>query len=910
MQDEDEDLRGQLGRLNLAAPAPAAAAPKSDAILALETSIATLTSSIATITNNIDTLTNDIAALTNDISTCKEELKTAETNVATCSDKVKTLPPGEEKDKVTAEREAYIEQVATLGKTLTHLREDKDNKTNDLLKENNLLNVRRLEMDHLLKEKDLLKDNLLEEKDRENRLLKEKTQLLDKEKKEKKKLVQIPADKLSKNFFNKHQGRGHIQLIKFAKACLEAFRADPQQFFAAYVSFVQSSGYGKTRTLMEAAKHEYLVYVCARKTPRAGFPYRSSNACDFLKLNDDDWNPKRASAPEAIFELSLRVLAIYKSALKLKKQKAADQFKGNCVQFWDEAAQYYQDLKTKGTDKTISSLVKQENLNNQAFVMLAIDEASTLLDLNFPGGRTVFRALRATTRRLQEAGVRIVLVLTDTYLQPSSFLPQIHFDSSLRPTQDIEDETKAHKRFPPFILRTSFDALREGNDKLGRPFVAEHAADSKCLQQKLLGASSFDNASRDGLLAAVLVRVAVSISAQSRVSERLVASHMGTLLSVSFDRESLLVTYLSEPALAAAASLLWRKHLPSLLSTLREALVCGAVSAGPVSVGPAGEIAAQVALLVAFDSLCGEDSGLKRTKPLADFLEALLPADSQLKAAEFIPEEHRKGAQVSVLQFVQLPVNFEFTEAVLKELHARQTACVLPPDQAGLLVPYALPDDKYSFVLVQVENWAVDFAETLRKLDPEFVFGGRHVFAKKPCVRVCLQLGDHRIAKRGSHEDPNPTKALELYGVAFRCVTQDQGLVKEMVRLLGMVHDALTIAEDVASRIDGIKGIEGIEGCRGIKGIEGIDDCRDTEGTKDCRDTEGTEDCRDTEGTKDYRDTEGTDDCRDIKSTDDCRDTEGTDDCRGIDNPRSMLKMLHRDLLRLCVQEQQLPLQT
>ncbi|KAH9251323.1 hypothetical protein BASA81_010734 [Batrachochytrium salamandrivorans] len=799
-EEEDEDLRGQLGRLNLTAPAAAASTFKSDAILTLETSIATLTSSIATITNNIAALTNDIAALTKNISTCKEELKTAKTNAATCYAKVKTLPPGEEKDKAMEEREAYIDQVTALDDKMGHLVDEKENKTNHFLKENNLLNVRRLEKDHLLKENNLLKDRLLEEKDRENRLLKEKTQLLDKEKEEKK-FVQVP-DELSENFFKEYRGSGHMQLIKFAKDCLEAFRADPQQFFAAYVSFVQSSGYGKTRTLMEAAKHEYLVYVCARKTPRAGFPYRSSNACDFLKLNDDDWNPKRASALEAIFELSLRVLAIYKSALELKKQDAADQFKGNCGQFWDEAAQYYLDLKTKGTDRTISSLAKQENLKDWAFVMLAIDEASTLLDLNFPGGRTVFRALRATTRRLQEAGVRIVLVLTDTYLQPSSFLPQIHFDSSLRPTQDIEDETKAHNQFPPFILRTSFDALRDGNDKLGRPLVAEHAAKPNYLQQKLLGASSFDNASRDGLLAAVLVRVAVSISAQSRVSERLVASHMGTLLSVSFDRESLLVTYLSEPALAAAASLLWRKHLPSLLSTLREALVCGAVSAGPVSVGPAGEIAAQVALLVAFDSLCGEDSGLKRTKPLADFLEALLPADSQLKAAEFIPEEHRKGAQVSVLQFVQLPVNFEFTEAVLKELHARQTACVLPPDQAGLLVPYALPDDKYSFVLVQVENWAVDFAETLRKLDPEFVFGKGHVFAKKPCVRVCLQLGDHRIAKRGSHEDPNPTKALELYGVAFRCVTQDQGLVKGMVRLLGTVHDALTIAEDVVSRCE------------------------------------------------------------------------------------------------------------
>ena len=66
----------------------------------------------------------------------------------------------------------------------------------------------------------------------------------------------VDAGELEKNFFTEnYRGEGHIQLINYAKACLKVFqkKGSEAKFFAVYIAFVQSSGYGKTRTLMEVA---------------------------------------------------------------------------------------------------------------------------------------------------------------------------------------------------------------------------------------------------------------------------------------------------------------------------------------------------------------------------------------------------------------------------------------------------------------------------------------------------------------------------------------------------------------------------------------------------------------------------------------------------------------------------------
>ncbi|KAH9257972.1 hypothetical protein BASA81_003535 [Batrachochytrium salamandrivorans] len=600
-----------------------------------------------------------------------------------------------------------------------------------------------------------------------------------------------------------YQGEGHVQLIEYAKACLDTFRGDSNKFFAASISFVQSLGYGKTRTLLEAASEEPLVYVCARPAYSFGYPSRSGRACAFLKLDPRAW---LGSPIDAHIDLKVRLLVIYKVASGMSDicKDAKLQFKGSFSPLWDSVDSEYKQVVAnwKGNASASSDRRNEpaaltrliQECASGAFVMLAIDEASLLLDLDFPGGKTVFRAVRLAMRELQTDGIQMVLVLTDTHSNISTFLPPSFLDSSRRPSPN-DAESVVRGLFPPFILRTTFDALRETYG-MGRPLVAEYATNVSFLQSKLLCADTADKANADGLLAMVLVRVAVHISPQSRVSERVVASHMGTVLASSFDDKALLVTYLSEPPLAAAASKFWDANLHMLLPVLREALTNGAVSAGS-----AGEIVAQIVCLVAFDSQCSRNR-LNTYIPLVSFLRALQQSQAQVKIEEFIPLQHNE-AQVSVLQFIQLPKRLEFTESALKELYKRQTACVLP-GQAGadLLIPYFVEaTGEYSFVLVQVENWEVgsEYEEILEKLIPAYVFGDTHVMAQKLCVRVCMHLGVDRDQK--PHPDPHAGlgyKALELYGVRFRCLKDD--LVGHLDHLLTTTNDALEFVDVAVSQ--------------------------------------------------------------------------------------------------------------
>ena len=126
------------------------------------------------------------------------------------------------------------------------------------------------------------------------------------------------------------------------------------------------------------------------------------------------------------------MLIIYKLALnpqwdmRSSETKKEKQFNGQFASFWQAATQEYDQLVSNRQDGAAMNVAFDNLVRKLAckpFVMLAIDEVSTLLDISFPDGRTVFRALRSAMRDLQSAGLQMVLVLTDTYFNISTFLP-------------------------------------------------------------------------------------------------------------------------------------------------------------------------------------------------------------------------------------------------------------------------------------------------------------------------------------------------------------------------------------------------------------------------------------------------------------------------------------------------------
>lgn len=98
-------------------------------------------------------------------------------------------------------------------------------------------------------------------------------------------------------------------------------------------------------------------------------------------------------------------------------------------------------------------------------------------------------------------------------------------------------------------------------------------------------------------LAVLACRVPLRFAECSGVSPQLIAEHMAWCSAVSWDRESVYLTYINEPIIATAAAVLWEKELQCMLRYL--IATYGSYMSGN---GELGETAACILLIVAVDS--------------------------------------------------------------------------------------------------------------------------------------------------------------------------------------------------------------------------------------------------------------------------------------------------------------------
>ena len=366
---------------------------------------------------------------------------------------------------------------------------------------------------------------------------------------------------LHRNFLEtKFQGNEPQLFLHHLQNCSNAFLNFKTKILSPCVPLLQSSGYGKSRILFELAKRTdvNLVYVCARKVGAQGFPARSTTACSFLNWDSSSvWKGNELSTRET--ELAQKILAICKCATTANNnpQKqvewATDQFANNIESFWDA-------VKNEFNNNRDVPAAPTKTTKDDPFVVLAVDEASTLLDLEIFPGRSMFRGLRVAASKVAQHGFNLVVVLCDTASKVSTFLPSQSTDSSQRYNPDEGSEQYLGRHLlHPFVMYQSFDCLATDHDPLsqGRPLVAECKGELGFLAEKLMCCKNINQAKPEGILALFLACVAAYLSPLSRVSEQLVSSHMATLLAVSCDHEVACVTYVSEPALAQAAQEMW-----------------------------------------------------------------------------------------------------------------------------------------------------------------------------------------------------------------------------------------------------------------------------------------------------------------------------------------------------------------
>ena len=433
---------------------------------------------------------------------------------------------------------------------------------------------------------------------------------------------------------------------------------------APFFAVIQSSGYGKSRLVTHLKDHPPENYQVVYWTFSSKKAYPSKN----VTIEESDFS----KYPRIVLENALN----QEICVALNRAIAGE----NPVSVSPKISP----LLTETKPPAISMVP-----TGQKKIIFVVDEASWLLDKFTSDGVSFYRALRAVFKTFTDESEWLFFVVMSTfssitYLSPEdpSWKPCSRYDdenqdSSFKPYAGYDDNNQ--KPLKPFILGSSF---RVNNDRdtllaknveachdplilysMGRPLwkalltCKMSLAPSSLLDYAIMKLrnsmeSDFKLAKKEELLAALSVRLCLSISPTSLYAPSLVACHMGTALSVSEDRMSMTVTYPSEPVLAVAARKLMNnaENIQQMISTLNEFLAFGVVDKGYK-----GELIVRLLMTLAMDKAMG--GGTVKGVQLKDYLKQFNRKDANLGTV--IDKLETSGLQ---------EINVENELAILKRL--------------------------------------------------------------------------------------------------------------------------------------------------------------------------------------------------------------------------------------------------
>jgi hypothetical protein len=610
--------------------------------------------------------------------------------------------------------------------------------------------------------------------------------------------VDVDADVQSSAFCTQYVDPNNEvgRFIWYVRECSKRYHQKRYYFLSPYITVVQSSGYGKSRLLLEASRSIRTLYVCMR-TKNSGFPARTEQAMEALFSGLNQTNANSYSD-----QLSKKLELCWKSAISnLPKPGEA----------LSDPAKFQSEYAANQV-WNLNAVSEPGESSRGELVLLVFDEARATLEVSVQGisqFRLIRRALWKYSQRLQTSRP-IFCVFVDTSSKIQNFAPQAALDSSLRPLL-MDMERTAKELFRPYVLRGSFDALfpklppaTENLEALinsvsylsaGRPMLAltsdlGETEELNFWSRKLCGGGS--DISTEASLSHMLCRLAAFVHPQHPFSTALVADYMATILGTSAKRASSLIAYVAEPKLAVSAARLWLE--PGLLARRFLPALQRALVGGPLDQGSRGELVAQIVILCAFDTACslaGKKPGESVT--LRSVLEQLLPEEADSCLLDELPPDLLK-LHCACCQFVDMCQRFGHDEVVA--LAERHCGGAFRDKQRGLDLVVPLLDVIFGLFLIQVKNWkrGSPFSKkTLQKLDLKFAFKtdkfGPDVLARLNQRSVVLGL--HLAAKTCSAmvtSGPHDSKVLVVNGLGARCLDAE---VKSALRVVLDQHVTL-----------------------------------------------------------------------------------------------------------------------
>jgi hypothetical protein len=559
-----------------------------------------------------------------------------------------------------------------------------------------------------------------------------------------------------------------------------------------YSTIFQSSGYGKSRLIKEMAKDIPTIYICLRDAKSTGYPLRTNVGADLFErvLRDlkvgDEWKFLYV-LQNAIqcFQEELKLISCNNNINNINEELWNRQMDIEfCNKVWTEVQKRSANWNSIEFKDVIDSVdfLTNENSNDDVCFLLCIDEARVLISPTNRCNISPFRLFRRALRKVRWNG--FFTLLLDTLSRISNFAPPKLIDPSSRDTTDLSFEL-----FYPYFRLTTMDIFIDSNNnyddeyrnlaKYGRPLYMSYlqscaddpqAVDklNNLLRRKLLGGADNFVQSRQEIssLAILSSVVGFDMSPQSQLASELVASHMATCLSVSEDRERLIIAYPSEPLLSEVAlefmsSLTLSKILKHFNALLKKGLV---------EPGPRGELVARIILAVIAHKL-------RRNRPentVRKFLEELYNHDSP---PEIINEEFMEGT-IAFTHFTA--IDYAPTKERLQQFYTRRSAFIMKRNQPGadICIPVKLKNGKYSLIIIQVKNINSssikadkDYpASAKSKLDSNYMFKKSDLKDhNETCLCLYWQLGfhghDQEVPKHiSTRQNPDPKN---LYWAIF-----------------------------------------------------------------------------------------------------------------------------------------------
>ncbi|PLW13979.1 hypothetical protein PCANC_18105 [Puccinia coronata f. sp. avenae] len=235
---------------------------------------------------------------------------------------------------------------------------------------------------------------------------------------------------------------GHDDIITPIINTLESYTQSWQSrlYFAPYTCLIGPTMIGKSRLLMELAKEVCVMNICLRDHGSSGEPPRSPLADDMLpKSCSDDYYTRLIAA---VLSVTIRYFENVQANdtekyNKWSKYHTTTQFQSNVQKEMNSPS--YANMKK---DTPISALQhlcfaaaavkKSAVLKDSALrVLLAIDEASAMLEAPEDRDISMFRLFRRAMRKIpQDSGIFVILV--DTTSRVANFSPAAREDRSSR----------------------------------------------------------------------------------------------------------------------------------------------------------------------------------------------------------------------------------------------------------------------------------------------------------------------------------------------------------------------------------------------------------------------------------------------------------------------------------------------